>query len=269
MIEYSKTKRGDTAGSYSAAAALLLLLVAATTSYAENKPRIAIIIDDLGYEFTLGRRVTELPGPVACAVLPGTPRGRALAEAANERGKEVLLHLPLQALEKPDWQEPGGIVLDMSRKQFAAMFARNIESVPYAVGVNTHRGSLLTRHPGHMSWLMEEINSRDNLFFVDSFTTRESIALRLAHESGVPAVKRDVFLDPDPSAATVEREFARLKTLARKRGLAVAIGHPYPATVALLERELPRLAADGFDLIGIGEFIAHKTGVRRVVAARR
>ena len=120
-----------------------------------------------------------------------------------------------------------------------------------------------------MSWLMEEINAHPSLFFVDSFTTHESVALRVAEESGVPAVKRDVFLDPDRAGATVEREFERLKRLARKNGMAVAIGHPYPATVALLERELPQLAAEGFDLIGIGELIALKTKTSSVVAMRR
>ena len=90
-------------------------------------------------------------------------------------------------------------------------------SVPHAIGVNSHRGSLLTQHPGHMAWLMEEITERGNLIFVDSYTTHESIALRLAKESGVPAVKRDVFLDPDDSRETVVREFARLKKLGRHR----------------------------------------------------
>jgi uncharacterized protein len=128
--------------------------------------------------------------------------------------------------------------------------------VPHVAGVNTHRGSLLTQHPGHMSWLMEEIGEDPDLFFVDSYTTHRSIALQLAREGGVPAVKRDVFLDPNRQPATVEREFARLKKLARARGMAVGIGHPYPETLALLERELPRLREDGFALVGVRDYIA-------------
>ena len=62
---------------------------------AEPIARIAIIIDDLGYQLEAGRRAIELPGPVAYAILPGTPSGRALAETAHRNGKEVLLHLPL------------------------------------------------------------------------------------------------------------------------------------------------------------------------------
>jgi len=231
---------------------------------AAGQPRIAIIIDDVGYTLSLGRRATDLPGAVSIAILPAAPRGKQLAEEANAAGKEVLLHLPLEAIHDDGLAEPGEISLDMSRGEFARTFARDMQSVPYAIGVNSHRGSLLTQHPGHMSWLMEEITAYGDLIFVDSYTTHESVALRLANESGVPAVKRDVFLDPDESPATVAREFERLKKLARAKGLAVGIGHPHLATLELLEQELPRLAAEGIELISISELVQLKTESARV-----
>ena len=225
---------------------------------AEPVARIAIIIDDLGYELAVGRRVVDLPGPVACAVLPETPRAKTVAEHAFENGKEVLLHLPLQSTKETASNDPGGLLLDMTRGQFAATFESNLLSVPHVIGINSHRGSLLTRHPGHMSWLMEEISARGNLFFVDSYTTHESVALDVARETGVAAVRRDVFLDPNPEAETVAREFERLKSLALQRGLAVGIGHPYPATLALLERELPKLIDEHIELISISELVSLK-----------
>lgn len=222
-------------------------------------PRIAIIIDDLGYGLAAGERAVSLPGPVAYAVLPATPRGRVLAEKAHANGKEVLLHLPLQSALHEETSEPGGLLLDMTRGQFASTFSESFESVPHIVGINSHRGSLLTRHPGHMAWLMEEIQRHGQLFFVDSYTTHESIALRLAREAGVPAVRRDVFLDPDRAPGTLEREFARLKKLARLRGFAVGIGHPYPQTLTLLEDELPKLADEGFQLVSISRYVELKS----------
>ena len=233
-------------------AALLLCLSAAV---AADAPRIAIIIDDLGYQFAAGRRAIDLPGPVSFSFLPGGPRARALAERAHRRGKDVLLHLPLQAHRDGARQEPSEISIDMGRGRVADVFAEALSAVPHVIGINSHRGSLLTRHPGHMQWLMEEISAREGLFFVDSFTHHRSVALQLARENGIPATKRDVFLDPDPSPETVAREFERMKRLARKRGQVVAIGHPHPATLELLERELPRLAADGFRLVGIRELL--------------
>ena len=234
------------------AAALVLF---ASQSLAESQPRIAIIIDDLGYQLDAGRRAIDLPGPVACAILPGTPRARQLAKVAHEQGKEVLLHLPLQAIEEQGPPDPGRITLDMSRDRFAEVFAEAIESVPFATGVNSHRGSLLTRHPGHMRWLMEDIRARDGLFFVDSYTTHESVALKIAAETGVAALKRDVFLDADPAPEAIQRELERLKAIANQRGHAVAIAHPHTATLEILERELPRLQAAGFEIVPISELV--------------
>lgn len=218
-------------------------------------PRVAIIIDDLGYHLVNGRRAIELPGPVSFSFLPGAPRARALAEQAHALGKDVLLHLPLQAANDDAAPGPAEIHIDMSRDRLAYTFSAAMDSVPHVIGVNGHRGSLLTRHPGHMQWLMEEIRARDSLFFIDSFTHHDSVALQIAVENGVEAFRRDVFLDPDPSPEAVEREFERLKALARKRGRALAIGHPYPATLELLERELPRLAEEGFELVRVSEFL--------------
>jgi len=236
-----------------------------STALAEA-PRIAIIIDDLGYQLAAGQRAVNLPGPVACAVLPQTPRGAMLARAAFAQGKDVLLHLPLQAMAESAEAEPGAILLDMSRTEFARSFAASMASVPHAVGVSNHQGSLLTQHPGHMSWLMEEIEAQGALFFVDSYTTHRSIALALARESGVPAVRRDVFLDPDRSPETLRREFDRLKDLSRRQGMAVGIGHPYAATLGFLESELPKLAEEGYELVGIGEYVARQSRSLRVAS---
>ena len=234
---------------------LALLLLSSSHTGAGMTARIAIIIDDLGYQVASGRRAIELPGPIAFAFLPGAPVAARLARRAHERGKEVLLHLPLQANTDQHISDPVGIELDMSRDRVRSVFATAMNSVPHVVGVNSHRGSLLTRHPGHMQWLMEEIRARDDLFFVDSYTTHESVALQIAAEWGVEAVKRDVFLDPDRSKETVVQEFERMKLLAQQRGAVVAIGHPYKHTLELLESELPMLAEQGFDLVTISELV--------------
>ena len=235
-----------------AATLVALLCLATANSHADAAPRIAIIIDDLGYQLAAGHRAIALPGPVVCAILPGTPGAVSLAKTAYEQGKEVLLHLPLQAVAHHA-AEPGGLTLDMSRQRFSETFANSLDSVPFAIGVNSHRGSMLTRHPGHMRWLMEDIRARNDLFFVDSYTTHQSVALQVASEEGVPAIKRDVFLDTNPDR--LANEFERLKALARQRGLAVGIGHPYPATLAFLEHEIPRLVEEGIQLVPLRELI--------------
>ena len=216
----------------------------------ESAPRLAIIIDDLGHQRRRGLQALALPGPVAMAFLPHTPFAQELASRAHAGGKEVLLHLPMQALSAEQRLEhPSAITLDHTRRQFSRLLAASLGTVPHVSGVNNHMGSLLTRHPGHMAWLMEELLERPPLFFIDSYTTHHSVALRLAEEYAVPALKRDVFLDRQLATAAMTRELERLKTIARTQGFAVGIGHPHQETLSFLARQLPLLAAEGFVLV--------------------
>ncbi len=234
---------------------VLLASLLAHTAIAEKRPRVAIIIDDLGYEWTAAERLLALDLPMTFAIIPNAPKARRLAEAARQSGQEVIVHLPLQAMSEKGSHGSGEITIDMSAAQFRRAFDSALRSVPFAVGVNNHRGSLLTQHPGHMQWLMDSIRCSANLFFVDSYTTHLSVAMQIAGESGIPAVKRDVFLDNSREPADIKGEIARLKALARKSGSAVAIGHPYPETLALLEQALPAMQAEGFDLVHVSELV--------------
>ncbi len=226
---------------------------------AQAGPRIAIIIDDLGNLRSAADRTVRLDGPVACAVLPHTPLARYVARTAHRAGKEVLLHLPLEPVGEARSAGMGVIDLDDSRRQLSAILDADLRSVPYLDGVNNHMGSLLTRHPGHMAWLMSELRARGGLFFVDSYTTPASVALQIARETGIPATRRDVFLDTDPSASAIEMEFGRLKLLARKHGDAVAIGHPYDETLSYLEWAIPRLESEGIELVSVASVIREQS----------
>lgn len=226
---------------------------------AVDRVRIALIIDDLGHVNRPGQRVVELQGPVACAILPHTPYGASIARQAHSAGKEVLLHLPLQSVAEFAETGLGTIKIDTTEDQLLRIFAADIGSIPHVVGVNNHMGSLLTQHPGHMNWLMGAVKARGDLFFVDSYTSDASVALEMAREHGVPSTRRDVFLDNVQTRTAVDKEFQRLKQLARKRGSAVAIGHPYPVTLSYLESVLPGLAAEGIELVSVGELVRAKS----------
>jgi polysaccharide deacetylase 2 family uncharacterized protein YibQ len=219
-------------------------------------PAISIVIDDLGNDWKRDRAVVELPGAIVCSILPHTAYGRELAKLAHSRNKEVMLHLPMEAVGDSDVGQ-GGITLDMTFKQFAAALQSDIESVPHIIGINNHMGSLLTQHPGHMLWLMSEINRRGNLFFIDSYTTETSVGTRIADENRVPNMRRDVFLDHDPDPAAIRAQFRRLLNKARKNGVALAIGHPYPETIAVLREELLTLDREGIRLLPVSQLISH------------
>ena len=234
----------------------LLLVLAATAASAGPEPpaAVGIIIDDLGQNLADGRRVARLPGPVVCAVLPHTPHGRAIAETAHRAGKEIILHLPMAA---HDAAEPGPGQLDahMPDGEVRATLDLNLATVPHVIGVNNHMGSLLTLHAPAMDRLMRELAAR-RLLFIDSRTHAGSVAAARARAHGIPALERNVFLDRDPTETEVSRQLARLERLARQRGYALAIGHPYPTTLAALEQWLPQLSARGLRLVGLSTRLA-------------
>jgi len=219
-------------------------------------PAIALVIDDMGNQHRQGLRVIGLPGPVACAFLPYGAFTDSLARQAHTHHKEVMLHLPMQAVEHiNDPQQEGVLTLDMTRQQFLAEFSRAIGAVPYVSGLNNHMGSLLTRHPGSMAWLMQAIGDHGGLFFVDSRTTRETVAEQLATEYSIPTMARKVFLDNVAEAEAVRAQFRQLLADARRDGTALGIGHPYPATLQVLAEELARLDEQGIQLLPVASLI--------------
>jgi polysaccharide deacetylase 2 family uncharacterized protein YibQ len=214
-----------------------------------DAPRIAVIIDDLGYRWPEGVRAARLPGPVAVAVLPGTTYADALAREADALGKEIVVHVPMQARAPAGELGPGALDLAQSRAELERALADDLAAVPLARAVSNHMGSSLTSEPERMRWVMEALRAHGVRYFVDSYTTVDSVALAAAGAAGVPAVRRDVFLDGDPAREAIEREWRRLVDRARERGVAIAIGHPRAATLDLLERELPRLKDQGIVLV--------------------
>jgi len=223
---------------------------------ASRRPAIALIIDDMGNQQAQGLRVINLPGPVACAFLPYGAFTDSLARRAHSRNKEVMLHLPMQAVEHAHDSQPAGMLtLDMTQQQFLAEFSRAIGAVPHVSGLNNHMGSLLTRHPGSMAWLMQAISSRGKLFFVDSRTTKATVAEQLAMEYGIPNIARKVFLDNVDEATAIRAQFRQLLADARREGIALGIGHPRPATLQVLAEELAHLDEQGIELLPVASLI--------------
>jgi len=216
--------------------------------------RIALIIDDLGNQLHQGKQVIALPGPVACSFLPDAPLTRELARLAHAGNKEVMLHLPMQAVENAV-PELGELTLDMTQQQLIDTLQQHLGAVPNVSGINNHQGSLLTRHPGHMAWLMQAIVRHGSLFFVDSRTTAMTVALQMANEYGVPGIERSVFLDNVRDPAAVSGQFRQLIASARANGSALGIGHPNPETLAVLAHELQRLADYNVELVPVRRLI--------------
>ncbi|MEG1043122.1 MAG: divergent polysaccharide deacetylase family protein, partial [Pseudomonas sp.] len=148
---------------------------------------------------------------------------------------------------------PGTPLPELERRLNAAL-----AKVPYAAGINNHMGSRMTAEAGPMAWLMAELQQR-GLFFVDSRTSAATVAARSAQNVGLASVSRDVFLDDERTPEAIAAQLQLGIALARKQGSAVLIGHPYSQTLDVLERELPRLKAQGIEWIEIRQMIAERS----------
>ena len=229
----------------------LVLLLATATATAQ--PRIAIIIDDLGYHRQNGQAIADLPAPVTCAVIPYSPHGRKLAERASRAGKEVLVHLPMAAGEHIRLDR-GGLQQGISENELLDTVRQALSQIPQARGLNNHMGSALTEQDEPMGWLMAELKAHQ-LFFVDSRTSGRSVAQQVARQQGLANAGRDIFLDNERDLVKINAQFNKLIRLARQRGQAIAIGHPYPETVHYLQQVLPLMDDAGIQVVPVSSLL--------------
>jgi len=211
-------------------------------------PRLAIILDDLGYERAPADALLALPFRLTVSVLPQLPLSTEIAEEAHRRGDQVLLHLPMASTH--DGARPEAVELwpGMNSEEVAQVVSRMIATVPHAVGVNNHQGSLATADPQLMAALMPVLREQ-GLFFIDSRTTAQTVAYDTAERMGVRAAYRNVFLDDTPTREAVLAQLSLARRKAEREGWAIAIGHPHAATLAALEEKVPQLEKSGIRLV--------------------
>lgn len=204
-----------------------------------GKPRVALIIDDLGYvEPELVRRLCSLPIAFSVAVLPYQEHTRESADIAFELGKEVLLHFPMEGSQGKD-PGPDALLFSLPEPELRARAKKALWAVPHVVGTNNHMGSRLTADRGKIRPVLEEVKAR-KIWFLDSRTTKDTVAHEVARELGLKTAQRNVFLDDDKSFVEIEKQWNRALALARKEGVAIVIGHIYPETVEALEKLVRR-----------------------------
>lgn len=216
-------------------------------------PRIAILIDDLGYNRHGMESSLSLPTEVALAILPSTPFATQTALTAQKQKRITLLHAPMEN-QRELKLGPGGLYAKMSEHELKETLIKDLDGLPGIQGVNNHMGSLLTTKADPMKWVMETLKGR-SLFFIDSLTSPKSVAKKTAQEHGLETVSRDVFLDNIRTEQAIDKQFSRLLKLARLHGSALAIGHPYPETMAYLKKRLNHLDKDGVLLVHLSDLL--------------
>ncbi|QKJ89045.1 Divergent polysaccharide deacetylase [Paramixta manurensis] len=204
--------------------------------------KLAIVIDDFGYRPQQENQVLQMPATISVAVLPNAPHAREMATKAHQRGHEVLIHLPMAPLSKQPL-EKDTLQPEMSSAEITRIIHDAVSDVPYAVGLNNHMGSKMTSSLPGMQKVMQVLDHY-NFYFLDSMTIGNSQSTRAAEGTSVKVIKRRVFLDDSQNEAEIRQQFTRAVRLAQRDGSAIAIGHPHPTTVRVLQQMLPTLPAD-------------------------
>jgi polysaccharide deacetylase 2 family uncharacterized protein YibQ len=228
--------------------------LAGARSLAQNnrpKPgaaRLAIIIDDIGYDRSAADAVIALPFPLTVSVLPHLPISSEVAEEAYSRGDQVLLHLPMESDLSATKSEEIELRVGMNAAQVSSAVTGMLDTVPHVVGVNNHQGSRATSDPALMQALMPLLGKR-GLFFIDSRTEAKTVAYQTAKRDGLRAASRKVFLDDTAKRDAVIGQLRLAAHDATRDGFTIAIGHPRPETIAALAEEVPRLESRGFTFV--------------------
>lgn len=223
----------------------------------DNRPRIALVIDDLGVDKHRSAAVIDLPGPLTTAFLSYASDLPAQTRAAHSAGHELLIHVPMEP-KNPD-MDPGPDALLISRNE--AQLRHGLEEIfsrfPGYVGINNHMGSQFTGNVRGMSVVIGELKKR-GLLFLDSRTSNDTVGPEIARRYGLPFAVRDVFIDNENDVAHVRARLAELERGARQRGYAIGIGHPRDATVEALRSWLPSLPRKGFVLVPVSSIVRQR-----------
>jgi polysaccharide deacetylase 2 family uncharacterized protein YibQ len=204
-------------------------------------PKVAIIVDDLGYDRRMAKKFLEMDAAFTFSVLPHTTYTKSIAREASKHGREIMLHLPMEPLEFPQNDPgPGALLSAMGPDELIRQLKKNLAAVPGVKGVNNHMGSKMTADSTQMYQIFSVLK-KQGLFFIDSRSTPETLGKPSARLFKVPFAERDVFIDHEYKPKFIRKQIKLLIQTARKNGKAVGIMHPSKTTYNILREMLPEL----------------------------
>jgi uncharacterized protein len=222
-----------------------------------NRPLVAIVLDDLGLDQARTAAAIRLPGQVTLSFMTYASDLAEQTEAAHAAGHELLLHVPMEAVDRREDPGPHALYTALSRDEILDRLRWGLNRFDGYVGINNHMGSKFTADRSAMTPVIEELRAR-GLVFLDSRTTAKSVGFGLAAADGVPHAARDVFLDDDLAPAAITRQLGEVEGVARRRGSAIAIGHAHDTTLAALRAWLPTLAGKGLVLVPVSAVVRYR-----------
>jgi uncharacterized protein len=225
-----------------------------------DKPRVAIVIDDLGLDRPRTERVIALAPAVTLSFLAYSGDLPRLTEAARHAGHEMIVHVPMEPVNAKIDMGPNGLSTNQPKEEVLRRLNWDLGRFDGYVGINNHMGSRFTGDAQAMGWVMDELKAR-GLMFLDSRTIAGSIGAKAAAAEGVPFAERDVFLDDEQTATAVDQQLREVEAIAKKKGTVIAIGHPHDVTIAALTRWIASLPQKGIVLVPLTEVVKARLGL--------
>ncbi|MFA5256146.1 MAG: divergent polysaccharide deacetylase family protein [Candidatus Omnitrophota bacterium] len=219
-----------------------------------SNPKVAIVIDDFGYNMNNIDRLFAIKRAVTFSVLPNLPYSKKIASLASSKGYEVILHLPMESVDSSAPAETDTIKTGMGEKDILAVLEKDIASVPGLSGVSNHQGSKATEDKRCMSIVLSGLKKR-SLYFFDSLVTDKSVCRMAAARWKVPYAKRDIFLDNENNPEYIEKQMLSLRKMAFKYGSVIAVCHDRKNTIAVLSKMMPELAEEGIRFVYLSEMV--------------
>ena len=219
-----------------------------------QKPRISLIIDDIGANLSSAKWFLDLNIPITFAVLPRLCRSEEAATLIHDAGHEIMLHQPMEPNDRHIDPGPGALFVGYGSNKIVNIMEENISLIPFAAGVNNHMGSRFTRYSGEVFETLQVVKEK-GLFFVDSLTTSHSKAYATARNLNMPAASRNVFLDNLLEESAIVHQLSLLKKCALRHGHSVGIGHPFPETARAIRTFLKEPGDPGFTWVYVSRLI--------------
>lgn len=225
-----------------------------------NGPMIAIVLDDVGVVRNHAELAIDLPASITLSMMTYADGVADMAARARAKGHELMLHVPMQPINSKVDPGPHALLVGLSSDEIRQRLDWGLNRFPGFIGINNHMGSRFTQDEAGMRIVMQELRVR-GLLFLDSKTISNSVGGKMAREMGVAHVDRDVFLDDDMASTAVAKQLAITERIARKQGYAIAIGHPHPATIAVLKQWMVDAKQRGFVLVPLSAIARRQNGV--------
>lgn len=209
-------------------------------SSVKGRAKLVLIIDDVA-TFEHASMVKSIGLKITPSIFPATKTHPDTPNIARTF-EFYMIHLPMQA-KHFDSPEIGTLTINESFESMHEKIKKIRRDFPRAKYTNNHTGSRFTSDYDAMDKAYRALIEQ-GFIFVDSKTIAQTAVARAAKKYNQPYISRDIFLDDDPSASAVRRELVAAVNLAKKRGYAIAIGHPKKNTIAVIKASKNNILKD-------------------------